>query len=189
MTGDLSAPEECSEQGWHDLRYLLKGLMQPAWLQQMVTTDSKTPWSTVLCKVQMGCIWFGINPASRAIWQYICRVRAIRTSYNVHGTGQAAQRQVGADKDGSWRQDGMAPVADREQQRPQLQQQEGTRGGPRACIAFLRISPKHELMHTCLAHDCQEPGRCSRNWNAPAASHTVTDVGGINPIASASQYG
>ena len=62
----------------------------------------------------------------------------MRTSCNVHGAGQAAQRQVSADKDGSWREDRMTSVTDREQQHPQLQQQEAARGGPGALIASLR---------------------------------------------------
>ena len=72
----------------------------------------------------------------------------MRTSCNVHGACQAAQRQVGADEDGSGRQDRVTPVADREQQRPQFQQQQAPRGGPGALVTFLQLSPRHELMHS-----------------------------------------
>ena len=58
---------------------------------------------------------------------------------------------MGADEDGSWRQDRVTPVADREQQRPQLQQQQAAHGGPGTLIAALWISPRHDFMHTCLA--------------------------------------
>ena len=101
------------------------------------------------------------------------------TSCNVHGAGQAAQRQVGADEDGSWRQDRVTPVADRKQQRPQLQQQQAACAGPEALVAFLRVSPRPELMHTCSAHGRQKPARRNRNQHAPSMLHSVMDAGGI----------
>ena len=113
----------------------------------------------------------------------------MRTSYNVHGAGQAAQRQVGADKDGSWRQDRMTSVTEREQQHPQLQQQEATRGGPGALITSLRISPRHDRMHACFAHGRQRTGRCSWNQQEPITLHYVMDVGGTLRIISGSRCG
>ena len=61
-----------------------------------------------------------------------------RTSWDVRGAGQAAERQVGADKDGSWREDRVAAVADRVQRCPQLQQQQRPRGGPETALPVLQ---------------------------------------------------
>ena len=60
-----------------------------------------------------------------------------QTSCNVRGAGEAAQRQVCADKDGSWRDDGVAPITDRVQRHPELQEQEGPRARPLAPLILL----------------------------------------------------
>ena len=106
----------------------------------------QTICTSVQCRTDVVC---------RASWRCACRLKAMRTSCNVHGAGQAAQRQVSADKDGSWREDRMTSVTDREQQHPQLQQQEATRGGPGALIASLRwlaqcISSCMHALHTAI---------------------------------------
>ena len=62
-------------------------------------------------------------------WTLLTRQEG-QTSCDVRSSGEAAECQVGANEDGSWRQDRMTPVADWVQRRPQLQQQQGTHAWP-----------------------------------------------------------
>ena len=96
-----------------------------------------------------GCVWKVLlhpkNTTSRStLWKMSAQL--------AHAACMALHS---ADKDGSWREDRMTSVTDREQQHPQLQQQEATRGGPGALIASLRwlaqcISSCMHALHTAI---------------------------------------